>query len=154
MDKDLPPEHPALRQGDDVPSESSQMKIESASWLGPLPPPGALRLFEDVVPGSAERILAMAERQADHRIQMERRIIRGDFTQSYLGLAAGFILSTMVILGGIYLISLGHDWAGGGLIGLNLVGLAGVFVYGSNTRRLPRRELAENAEEKAEMGTE
>ena len=154
MDKDLPPEHPALRQGDDVPSESSQTKIESASWLGPLPPPGALRLFEDVVPGSAERILAMAERQADHRIQMERRIIRGDFTQSYLGLAAGFILSTMVILGGIYLISLGHDWAGGGLIGLNLVGLAGVFVDGSNIRRLPRRELAENAEEKAEMGTE
>lgn len=130
------------------------MKIESASWLGPLPPPGALRLFEDVVPGSAERILAMAERQADHRIQMEKKIIRGDFTQSYLGLAAGFILSTMVILGGIYLISLGHDWAGGGLIGLNLVGLAGVFVYGSNIRRLPRRELAENAEETAEMGTE
>ena len=96
----------------------------------------------------------MAERQADHRIQMERRIIRGDFTQSYLGLAAGFILSTMVILGGIYLISLGHDWAGGGLIGLNLVGLAGVFVYGSNIRRLPRREPAENAEETAEMGTE
>ena len=85
---------------------------------------------------------------------MERRIIRGDFTQSYLALAAGFILLTMVILGGIYLISLGHDWAGGGLIGLNLVGLAGVFVYGSNIRRLPRREPAENAEETAEMGTE
>ena len=96
----------------------------------------------------------MAEKQADHRIFMERKIIRGDFTQSYLGLAAGFVLSAMVILGGIYLISLGHDWAGGSLIGLNLVGLAGVFVYGSNNRHLPRRELVESADEKADMDTE
>ena len=137
-------DHPAMRQGDDVPSEAPQMKIEAASWIGPLPPPGALQLFEEVVPGSAERILAMAEKQTDHRILMERKIVSGDFTQSYLGIAAGFVLSVMVILGGIYLIILGHDWAGASLIGLNVVGLAGVFVYGSNSHRAPRREMVES----------
>jgi uncharacterized membrane protein len=151
--KDQPTDHLAIQPGDNTPPESSQMTIEAASWLGPLPPPGALQLFDDVIPGSAERILAMAENQANHRILMESRIIRGDFTLSYIGLAAGFVLSTLVILGGIYLISLGHDWAGSGLIGLNLVGLAGVFVYGSNSRRLQRPEGVESVDENAEPKT-
>ena len=41
----------------------------------------------------------------------------------------------MVIGGGIYLIASGHDFAGATLIGINLVGLATVFVYGSSNRR-------------------
>ena len=146
--------HPAVRQGDNTPSASSQVTIEASSWLGPLPPPGTLQSFDDVIPGSAERILAMAEKQANHRILMESKIVRGDFTLSYIGLAAGFVLSTMIILGGIYSISLGRDWVGGSLIGLTLVGLAGVFVYGSNSRRVQRRDIVESVTEKAEMDPE
>ena len=61
--------------------------------------------------------------------------MNGDSRMSFLGLVAGFILSTMVIGGGIYLIASGHDVAGVFLIGINLVGLATVFVYGSSNRR-------------------
>ena len=96
----------------------------------------------------------MAEQQMDHRILMERKIVSGDYTQSYLGIAAGFLLSVMVILGGIYLIYQGHEWAGSVLIGLNLVGLAGVFVYGSNTRHVPPRELVEIVGESTTPETE
>ena len=78
---------------------------------------------------------------------MENTIIRGDSNRSYLGLVTGFVLSAMVILGGFYLIYQGHDLAGTVLIGLNLVGLAAVFVYGSNSRRLPPLEVSEVADE-------
>ena len=78
---------------------------------------------------------------------VERKIISGDYIQSYLGIAAGFLLSVMIILGGIYLIIQGHDWAGGILIGLDLIGLATVFVLGSNSRRAPRREMIERMPE-------
>lgn len=138
---------PAIRHGDVVSQESPQVKFGAASWAGPLPPPGALRSFEEVVPGSAERILAMAEKQMEHRILVERKIISGDYIQSYLGIAAGFLLSVMIILGGIYLIIQGHDWAGGILIGLDLVGLATVFVLGSSSRRGARRETLERIPE-------
>ena len=138
---------PAIRHEDVVSQESPQVKFEAASWAGPLPPPGALRSFEEVIPGSAERILTMAEKQMDHRILVERKIISGDYIQSYLGIAAGFLLSVMIILGGIYLIIQGHDWAGGILIGLDLIGLATVFVLGSNSRRAPRREMLERMPE-------
>ena len=55
-------------------------------------------------------------------------------------MAAGFVLSALVIGGGIFLIATGHDWAGATMIGLNLVGLAGVFVYGSKMRHNEERQ--------------
>ena len=77
----------------------------------------------------------MDERQSEHRQQLEKTVVNGESRMSLLGLVAGFVLSTMVIGGGIYLIASGHDIAGAALIGINLVGLAAVFVYGSSNRR-------------------
>ena len=111
-----------------------------ASWEGPLPPPQILEGYESVVPGAADRILRMAEAQSESRLQIERTIVTGDSRRAYLGIVAGFVLSMVVIGGGIYLIATGHDWAGACLIGLNLVGLAGVFVYGSKSLRDEQRE--------------
>lgn len=40
---------------------------QSQSFSGPLPSPDALAKYEQVIRGAAERIIAMAERQANHR---------------------------------------------------------------------------------------
>ena len=130
----------------DAPSPGSLEVVSTevtTTWLGPIPPPDMLQRFDEVVPGAAERILETAEKQADHRMRMEETVIEGDSTRSYLGLIAGFILSAGTIAGGIFLIMNGHDWAGGLLVGVNLVGLAGVFVYGTNSRRVERERKAE-----------
>ena len=125
-----------------------------ASWRAPLPPPNALARYNDVLPGAAERILQMAEKQQeqDHNIQMEaisieRTVVVSDARRAYLGLLAGFIISLLVVGGGIYIIATGHDWAGVVLIGINLSGLVGVFVYGSKARRDERNRNAENTTE-------
>lgn len=87
--------------------------------------------------------MTILEKQTAHRIHMEATIVRGDSKRSYLGLLAGFILSAMVIAGGIYLVQDGYEWAGTVLIGLDLIGLAGVFVYGSRVRHAAREGKAE-----------
>jgi uncharacterized membrane protein len=110
------------------------MIAAAESWSGPLPPPSALQQYENAIPGSAERMLVMAERQEEHRINIEKTQVTGELRRSYWGLAAGFVLSALVIGGGIFLVATGHDWAGATMIGLNLVGLASVFVYGSRMR--------------------
>lgn len=46
-----------------------------ASYVGPLPPPGMLIQYNEAVPGAAERILAMAERQSAHRESMETVVV-------------------------------------------------------------------------------
>ncbi len=96
----------------------------------------------------------MAEKQQeqDHNIQMEaisieRTVVVSDARRAYLGLLAGFIISLLVVGGGIYIIATGHDWAGVALIGINLSGLVGVFVYGSKARRDERNRNAENTTE-------
>ncbi len=99
-------------------------------------------------------MLTISEKQADHRIDMERSLVNHALKRGHWGLAAGFVLSTMVILGGIFLIYGGHDWAGGILISMNLAGLASVFVYGSNSRRSHRRDRIETLTENAALDGE
>lgn len=73
---------------------------------------------------------------------MEETVIIGDSKRSYLGLGAAFILAAMIIIGGIYVMVTVHTWAGATLIGINIVGPAGVFVYGTNSRRTERAQRA------------
>jgi Predicted membrane protein (DUF2335) len=48
----------------------------SESFAGPLPPPALLAEYEQALPGLAERIVAMAENEGNHRRAMEKRLIR------------------------------------------------------------------------------
>lgn len=144
-----PGEHDRDRAVARRPDASSSGPLEVVStevtttWSGPIPPPDMLQRFDEIVPGAAGRILDTAEKQAYHRMRMEETVIEGDSRRSYLGLIAGFILSAATIAGGIFLIMNDHDWAGGLLVGGNLAGLAGVFVYGTNSRRAERERKAE-----------
>lgn len=50
-------------------------RVEALAMQGPLPPPDILSGYDAIVPGAAERILAMAEKQNDHRIEMEQGLL-------------------------------------------------------------------------------
>ena len=80
-----------------------EVRVRSTSWSGPLPAPADLQLFEEIVPGAADRILTLTEKQSEHRMDLERSVVSENLKQSKLGLIAGFVLSAMVIFGGIFL---------------------------------------------------
>ncbi len=103
-----PPAQPIVPQVADVAQPSDIAYIE-AVWNGPLPPPNVLRGYEEVVPGAANRIMEMTEKEQAHSRDMTRTIIVGDSRRAYLGLIAGFVISVLGIGGGIYLIATGHD---------------------------------------------
>ena len=44
----------------------------SQSYSGPLPPADEMAQYEETLPGSANRIIAMTENQNKHRIEMEK----------------------------------------------------------------------------------
>lgn len=86
----------------------------------PVPPPEIMREFEEVLPGSAERFMvlaekgfAIAEQQSSHRQAMERAVIKNNIVQSYLGQVFGFIIAMGGIGGAFYLV----------LHGMNIQGL-------------------------------
>lgn len=137
---------PAEQQADSIAPEDKQTQMTVSAtqvWSAPMPPPEVLKKYEELIPGAANRILKMTEGQTEHRIQIEKIVIKGDSFRGLLGLIFGFIVSVIALLGGVYIIDKGHDWAGGVLVGLDLVGLAGCFVYGSRSRRAEREQNAE-----------
>ena len=126
---------PDSRQADIVSPDRTQVQITARTWHGPLPPPDDFRGYEAVLPGAAERIMALAERQAGHRHRIELTESAAQQRRSSLGLLAGFVVAMTALGLGGFLIYLGHEWAGGVVVGIDLVGLVAVFVYGSRTRQ-------------------
>ncbi len=47
-------------------------------FSGPIPSPAMLKRYNDILPNAADRILAMAEQQQNHRIHIEKTVIESD----------------------------------------------------------------------------
>ena len=111
------------------PREYIQLDARIERTSGPIPPPGMLRGYEDVLPGSADRILSMAEREQKYQI-----------AYSILGLLLGFVAALLLIALSAYVVSLGFAWQSVGLIICSIAGTAGTFVYSNRSRRQELRE--------------
>ena len=116
----------------------------------PLPPPELLERYNQAVPNGADRIVAMAEAQIQHRQSLESAVINGNVTAQHRGQVMGFALGLVAILGGIGLIAFNKDPQGLATIITAFVALASVFVYGRleqrREREQKRRELREASE--------
>ena len=101
----------------------------SRFFSGPLPPPEVLTGYNDAFPGAAERIVAMAESQSQHRQTIEKRVVDSNCRNELAGLIVGSILSAIAIVGGIYLAAHDKPLSGFGVILTDVVALAGIFIY-------------------------
>lgn len=121
-------------------NKNALISSQAVSFSGPLPPPIHLEHYEKVLPGSAERILKMAEEQSQHRRALEICVIEYGIKNSRRGLIFGFMigLAGFSIVG--YCASLGYTILAGIIAALDLGSLVGVFVYGSKQNKEERLE--------------
>lgn len=111
-------------------SSSRQLKAYlSRSFAGPLPPPEVFVGYEKTLKGAANRILKMAERQAEHRQLLEREDLKSESTAIARGQWFAFFVTVLVILAGTYLIGIGLSPWGLALILTDLALLAGIFLF-------------------------
>lgn len=59
----------------EVPEETKIAYAQAASFNGPLPPPILFEHYNQVLPGSAERILQLTENEQSHRQQWETSVL-------------------------------------------------------------------------------
>jgi len=97
-----------------------------------------LEAYETILPGAAERILAMAENQSNHRQKMEAKALSFEGRNSLLGILAGWFIGVFGLSVAGFCIYTGHDTAGGVIGGVSLASLVGTFIYGTRERRLER----------------
>ena len=121
--------------------------VRAISYHSPIPPPEILKNYDMVVPGAADRILLMAERQSAHRQDLEKRVIISDIKDARLGLWLGFLIGMAAIIGGVASGLLGKEITGAFIGGTGVIGLTSVFVYGSVTRRKERETKSREIEQ-------
>lgn len=111
------------------------MQRVSQSFSGPVPPPDVLARYNDIIPNAAERILIMAEKQQEHRQDLESRVVIANTHSQTYGLAAGFVVAMTAVGGGIWLAAHGEETTGLVSIISALAALVGVFVYGRHKQK-------------------
>jgi uncharacterized membrane protein len=117
---------------------SVQQFAQLAVHSGPLPHPSILEDYDRVLPGAAERILAMAESQSNHRQNLEGRYLAAESPNSVWGIICGLFLGLVGLSASGICVYGGHGWPGAALGGVTLASLVGVFVYGTSQRRIER----------------
>lgn len=83
---------------DSLPDDVREIVLQAASFSGPLPPSPMFREYEDVLPGAADRILGMAEKQAEHRQDWEKNALRSAQRDSMRGQWLGFSISLVALI--------------------------------------------------------
>jgi len=105
----------------------------SVEWDYPWPPPGALEKFEEILPGTAERIFNEFEKEAAHRR-----------TQGSWG---GLILGTVVILAVLFLAgflaSIGESTAATIIAAADLAAILWAYLSTANSRNSAENEHEE-----------
>lgn len=114
--------------------------VASQHWSGPLPPPGALRQFDEIIPNGADRILRMVEAEQSHRQELENVAVRAEIADTKRGHWIGGALTLLCVSGAAYTAHIGASpFVSIALVGLPLVGLIKHFIA-RGSRRAQKKE--------------
>jgi len=119
-------------------------------YQGAVPPPEILRGIDEIVPGAAARLIALAEQESNHRRSLEVKAIEANiaaqvaqvqinehqtkavFQSDMIGQVAGFLVCLCCIGAAVYLGNNGHDWLAGGIAAIPTAALIKAFVLTKN----------------------
>jgi len=137
-EKDIVNSDDLIQEIDNLSDEEKHKLIASVtqeySYSGILPHPMLLKQFDDVLPGTAERIIVMTEKEGEHRRNLEKHIVNSEFKTQNLGMIFGFVVALTGILGSVTLGFYGKTTASTILGGSTLASLVSVFIKGINQK--------------------
>jgi uncharacterized membrane protein len=104
------------------------VRFEQRTFAGPVPHPDHLAGYEKTLPGAANRILEMAEREQRHRHEIESDLLKTKHKEHKRGQNIGCILVVFlaIVAGGLGFLS--HDWLSGAIFTTTIVSVIIVYV--------------------------
>ncbi|MDR0988847.1 MAG: DUF2335 domain-containing protein [Prevotellaceae bacterium] len=106
----------------------SKIEESSYSFQGPIPHPEIMRGYEEVLPGAAERLLSMAEKQQAHNMEINKTLVDKQTRLAANGQSWGGFLAILCVSISCLLGYLGHDVLAGTLGTTTIIGLGIIFV--------------------------
>jgi uncharacterized membrane protein len=144
---------PEPRQAEPAVLEALRVELESQQWSGPLPPPATLYQYEQVQPGLAERIVAMAETVATGEIKTRDRLARAEIEQARTGQALAFVLTIIAVGAAIYFFAADDIAAGCAFVSFPVIMLIRSFLTSlrGEGRRHDTEDQADNPGRSSEI---
>ena len=99
--------------------------------------------YNEVIPEGADRIFAMAEKNGEHRRSLETFVVHAEHKRSMWGLVCGLLIVLSLLLCGTVVTLDGHPEVGIAIVGMDILGVTGSFIYGTESRRRERLRRAE-----------
>lgn len=121
-------------------NQSEQRSVKSSvqlseTYSGPLPPPEALAKYDQIVPGAAERILQMAEKEMQHRHKNETHLSKSVTRTAIISIVFAFlsviILSSLVF----YALYKSFDTVAASIAVGSIAAIAGIFISVRSARK-------------------
>lgn len=97
------------------------------------PSPDALKNYEEILPGCAERIFSFREKEQAFRHEKQKKAVDGLISRDRRGQWMGFSITMFILIIATVFALKGEMLFAGTLITVDLVGLVAVFVIGRRT---------------------
>jgi uncharacterized membrane protein len=104
--------------------------VYSEQFSGPIAHPRHLREYEEIIPGSADRIIGMAENQQQHMIAMDNKVVDKEYGDRRWGMIIGAVMFSSLIVCALVSALFDNNIAAGMFLGAAAVGGVGLFVNG------------------------
>ncbi len=100
------------------------------SFAGPIAHPRHLAAYEQILPGSAERIMRMAEKAQEHNAAMERKLVDAEIADTRRGMLFGFVALLILLALATMFGLMGQPVMAGLFLTATLLSAVPVFVNG------------------------
>lgn len=112
------------KQSPNLVDAEGKMIVASRAFSGPLPDPNDLAVYEQILPGAAERIFRMAEKEQDGRLEtsrldakrknemleLEKEIAKGNLNAQTIGQYIGLGVVVVCVACAMICACIGIDW--------------------------------------------
>lgn len=122
------------------------VKAMREEFSGPIPHPDIIEKYERILPGSADRIISMAEKQATHRQAMEKKMIESEARDGLLGIIFAFLLGIGCLIACVVVVCLVPKNAGA--ISSAFLGVTGIGSITTGFIQSARRSKPKEKEKK------
>lgn len=100
----------------------------SENFSGPIAHPKHLRLYEDICPGAADRIISMAEDSLEHQKTMDHKVIDSQVTDMKQSRLYGFLALMALILAALICGLNDKETLAAMFLGTGVIGTIGAFI--------------------------
>ena len=149
MSKEVPPQVPEPQQSHQKPLAAAVQQaipfqqsllppgvvVHQQTWTGPLPSPEQLKQFDTVLPGSAERILRMAEQEGEHSRTLQTTALTETTSAQRRGQYFAALTVVCGVSSSVLLALMGHDAVAAILAGTTLTTIVLAFLQSRDAEK-------------------